>query len=190
MLNDTLAYAAARRDDQPAAQPQHALAGRVGEVLDRYRGDLHPTHHHAREPATRGRANSATNVQPIPVTLSYVRQQDNRQEVMQQIFSLVPLEAPLRGFRLRRRVGHQLGSRPRARLLPPCRKPAISRSTFQSSTSSTAPDCTRSSVYAGSLNGAGGEPFLANPTALTERVFDIARLAEHPRIVIEATSGE
>ena len=45
-------------------------------------------------------------------------------------------------------------------------------------------------LYAGSLNGAGGKLILANPTVMTERVFDIARLAEHPRIVIEATSGE
>ena len=45
-------------------------------------------------------------------------------------------------------------------------------------------------LYAGSLNGAGGKLILANPTVTTERVFDIARLAEHPRIVIEATSGE
>ena len=43
--------------------------------------------------------------------------------------------------------------------------------------------------YAGSLNGAGEHVILANPSAMTERVFEIAGLAEHPRIVIKATSG-
>jgi anti-anti-sigma factor len=44
--------------------------------------------------------------------------------------------------------------------------------------------------YAGSLDGGSDNLILVNPSAMTKRVFDIARFAEHPRIVIEAGSGE
>ena len=42
--------------------------------------------------------------------------------------------------------------------------------------------------YAGSLSGAGGKLILANPNAMTERIFEIVEFGEHPGIVIEGTS--
>ena len=44
--------------------------------------------------------------------------------------------------------------------------------------------------YAGSLNGNGSNLILSNPSAMTQRIFEIARVAEHPKIVIEATRGK
>ncbi len=108
---------------------------------------------------------------------------------MQQILSLVPLEAPLRGFRL---VGELDISSARdlsdaLTPLPQAGDLTLDLSELEFIDSSGLHAIV---LYAGSLNGAGGKLILANPTVMTERVFDIARLAEHPRIVIEATSGE
>ena len=108
---------------------------------------------------------------------------------MQKILSLVPLEAPFRGFRL---VGELDISSARdlsdaLTALSDIGDLTLDLSELEFIDSSGLHALV---LYAGSLNGAGGTLILANPTAMTERVFDIARLAEHPRIVIEAASGE
>jgi len=102
---------------------------------------------------------------------------------------LVPLEAPLHGFRL---VGELDISSARdvseaLTALPGDGDLTLELSELEFIDSSGLHALVQ---YAGSLNGAGSNLILANPTAMTERVFDIAGLAEHPRIVIEATSGE
>lgn len=108
---------------------------------------------------------------------------------MQNNLLLTPLEAPLRGLRL---VGElDMGSAPDltdaltamsghgdVRL-------ELSELEFIDSAGLHA-----IVQYAGSLDGDGDKLILANPSAMTQRVFEIASFAKHPRIVVEATSGE
>jgi anti-anti-sigma factor len=108
---------------------------------------------------------------------------------MQKVFSLTPLAAPLRGFRL---VGElDMGS---ARDLTDALtalsgdgdvRLELSELEFIDSSGLHA-----IAQYAGSLDGGGEHLILANPSAMTARVFEIAEFAKHPRIVIEVTSGE
>ena len=109
---------------------------------------------------------------------------------MQTIFSLVPLEEPNRGFRL---IGEldissaqdlydALGA-----VSEGAGDLTLDLSELEFIDSSGLHAMVR---YASSLNGNGNKLVLLNPSAMTQRVFQIARFAEHPRIVIEATRGK
>ena len=108
---------------------------------------------------------------------------------MEKILSLVPLEKPLRGLRL---VGELDISSARdltdaLTTLSGDGDLTLDLSELEFIDSSGLHAILQ---YAGSLNGRGDHLTLANPSAMTKRVFEIAELANHPNIVIEAASGE
>ena len=108
---------------------------------------------------------------------------------MEKVFSLTPLEAPLRGLRL---VGElDMGS---ARDLTDALTALSGEGDLRLELSEL--EFIDSSglhaivQYAGSLDGGGDNLILANPSAMTERVFETVGFEKHPRIVIEVSSGE
>jgi anti-anti-sigma factor len=108
---------------------------------------------------------------------------------MEKILALTPLEAPLRGLRL---VGeldmssaHDLTDALSAMSGEGDVTLELSELEFIDSSGLRA-----IMEYAGSLDGGGDNLVLANPSAMTARVFEIAALAKHPRITIGANSGE
>jgi anti-anti-sigma factor len=106
---------------------------------------------------------------------------------MGKILSLVPLEEPLRGLRL---VGELDISSARDLTDALTSVSGNGDLTLELSELEFIDSSGLHAIlqYAGSLNGT--HLTLANPSAMTKRVFEIAELANHPNIVIEATSGE
>ena len=108
---------------------------------------------------------------------------------MKKILALVPLDEPLRGLRL---VGELDISSARDLTDALTTMSGDGDLTLELSELEFIDSAGLHAIlqYAGSLNGGGDHLTLANPSAMAKRVFKIADLAEHPNIVIEATSGE
>lgn len=106
---------------------------------------------------------------------------------MQNILSLIPLEAPLRGFRV---VGELdiSSAQELSQALAAIDGQGdltleLSELVFIDSSGLHA-----LVQYAGSINGAGDKLVLANPTAMTGRILEIVGLSTHPAIMVTSTS--
>jgi anti-anti-sigma factor len=108
---------------------------------------------------------------------------------MQKILSITPLEAPLRGFRvvgeLDMSSAQELNDALSAMSGGGDLTLELSELEFIDSSGLDA-----IMQYAESLDGGGDNLILANPSAMTERVFEIAGFEKHSRIVVGVTSGE
>lgn len=109
---------------------------------------------------------------------------------MKRILSLLPLERPLRGFRVVGEVdmssAHELSEALATMAGGGDLTLELSELEFIDSSGLHA-----MVQYARSLdgaNGAGDKLILVNPNAMTERIFEIAGFAQHPAIVVESTS--
>ncbi len=105
---------------------------------------------------------------------------------METIFSILPLEPPLRGFRL---VGELDISSAQGFSETLAATNGQGDLTLELSALEFIDSSGLHALmqYAGSLNGAGNKLILANPTAMTERILEIIGLVTHPAIVIAST---